>query len=232
MKDKDQFVAIAIDDEPLALEVVKAHAAHVPFLTLERVFTDAAQAAAYLQKAPMDLIFLDIRMPDVSGMDFLAQLSQRPMVIFTTAYSEHAVAGFELDAVDYLLKPFSLQRFVKACEKARQWHQLHTGEQNAFVLLKSGYETIKLSLSEILYVESAGNYMAFITATSRILCRMSVEEVLALLPEKKFLRIHRSFVVAVDKMEKVGRQRVTIQGVAIPVGSHYRQNLARLEGRS
>src|SRR5688500_11200302 len=110
--------AIAIDDEPIALEIIKAHAAKVPFLELKAEFTDAFKALEYLQREPVDLIFLDIKMPDISGIEFFNSLTKKPLVIFTTAYSEHAVTSFELDAVDYLLKPFSLARFIKGCNKA------------------------------------------------------------------------------------------------------------------
>src|SRR5688572_16592133 len=110
--------AIAIDDEPLALQIVRSHASKVPYLELKAEFTDAFKAMEYLQKESIDLIFLDIKMPDISGIDFFASLSKKPLVIFTTAYSEHAVTSFELDAVDYLLKPFSFARFIKGCNKA------------------------------------------------------------------------------------------------------------------
>src|SRR6187549_686871 len=115
--------AIAIDDEPIALDIVQSHAAKVPYLELKAVFTDAFKALEYLQKENVDLIFLDIKMPDISGIDFFKSLPRKPMVIFTTAYSEHAVTSFEMDAVDYLLKPFSLPRFIQACNKA---YELYT----------------------------------------------------------------------------------------------------------
>src|SRR5687768_9068721 len=116
--------AIAIDDEPMALEVVRSHAAKVPYLELVACFTDAFKALEYLQNEPVDLLLLDIKMPDISGLEFMTSLQKKPMIIFTTAYSEHAVTSFELDAVDYLLKPFSLPRFIKACNKAHELLQL------------------------------------------------------------------------------------------------------------
>src|SRR5918998_5254214 len=116
--------AIAIDDEPIALDIIRSHASKVPFLDLKAEFTDAFQALEYLQRESVDLLFLDIKMPDISGIDFFNSLSKKPLVIFTTAYTEHAVTSFELDAVDYLLKPFSLARFVKACNKALELWQL------------------------------------------------------------------------------------------------------------
>ncbi|HTF31412.1 MAG TPA: response regulator, partial [Flavitalea sp.] len=119
--------AIAIDDEPIALEIIKAHAAKVPFLELKAEFTDAFKALEYLQKENIDLLFLDIKMPDISGIDFFNSLARKPLVIFTTAYSEHAVTSFELDAVDYLLKPFSLPRFIKSCNKAFELFNFRNG---------------------------------------------------------------------------------------------------------
>jgi two-component system LytT family response regulator len=129
--------AIALDDEPLALEVVRSHASKVPFLNLKAEFTDAFKAMEYIQKENIDLIFLDIKMPDISGIDFMNSLNKKPMVIFTTAYSEHAVTSFELDAIDYLLKPFSLSRFVKGCNKAYELFQLRNKSGSTdFIFLK------------------------------------------------------------------------------------------------
>src|SRR4028119_225599 len=123
--------AIAIDDEPIALDIIKSHASKVPFLDLEATFTDAFKALEYLQKESVDLLFLDIKMPDISGIDFFNSLSKKPLVIFTTAYSEHAVASFELDAVDYLLKPFSLARFIKGCNKAYELHNFRNATETS-----------------------------------------------------------------------------------------------------
>src|SRR5438045_1245212 len=142
--------AIAIDDEPVALEIIKKHAANIAFIDLKKTFTNAFEAAAWLQKEKIDLIFLDIKMPDISGIDFLHSLQNPPLVIFTTAYSEHAVQGFELNAIDYLLKPFSLQRFLKACNKALEQYKLRSNTtsspERASVFIKSGYEQIQVFL--------------------------------------------------------------------------------------
>jgi len=218
--------AIAIDDEPLALQVIRSHAAKVPFLELKQCFTDAFEALDFLQRESADLIFLDIKMPDISGMDLAKSLTAKPMIVFTTAYSAHAVQGFELDAVDYLLKPFSLSRFLKACNKARELQLLRHPESGpGHVFLKSGYEMIRVALADILYVESAGNYMNFVTTTGRILARMSMAEALEMLPDGRFIRIHRSFIVARDKIGKMDRQQVWVEGVSIPLGASYTENL-------
>src|SRR6188472_1717186 len=164
--------AIAVDDEPIALEVVRAHASKVPFLELKAEFTDAFNALEYLQKESIDLIFLDIKMPDISGIDFYNSLSKKPLVILTTAYSEHAVTSFELDAVDYLLKPFSLSRFIKGCNKAFELYNFRNAAEPAdHIYVKTGYEQIKVLYDEILYLEAAGNYVTFVLKDRNILSR-------------------------------------------------------------
>jgi len=219
-------IAIAIDDEPIALEVIRAHADKVPFVDLKETFTNAFQALDYLQHHEVDLLFLDIKMPDISGMDFARSLSAKPMVIFTTAYSEHAVQSFELDALDYLLKPFSLTRFLKACNKAQELLLLrYPDRQPDCLFLKSGYEMIKVSLRDVLYVESAGNYMNFVTSDARIMTRMSIAEALEMLPREKFVQVHRSFIVARDKIDRMDRQQVWIAAVSIPIGASYGDRL-------
>ncbi|GAB2537585.1 LytR/AlgR family response regulator transcription factor [Rufibacter soli] len=219
--------AIALDDEPMALEVVKALSGKVPYLKLEACFTDAFQALDYLQRNPVDLLFLDIKMPDITGLELVASLPQKPMVIFTTAYSEHAVTSFELDAIDYLLKPFSLARFVKACNKALELLQLRAKGAPAkdFVFIKTGYEQIKVHFEEILFLEAAGNYITFVLQDRKLLTRMTMGEVEELLPPDKFTRVHRSYLVAKDKIEKIERHQVSIQGREVPVGASYMQSL-------
>jgi two-component system LytT family response regulator len=224
--------AIAIDDEPLALEVIRSHAAKVPFLELEGVFTDAFEGLNFLQKHPVDLLFLDIKMPDINGIEFYNTLRHKPMVIFTTAYSEHAVTGFDLDAVDYLLKPFSLPRFLKACTKANEMHQLRSSEMPSnHIFIKTGYEQVKVMFDDIYYLESEGNYISFVIKNGKLLTRMTFAEVESLLPHNDFIRIHRSFIAAKNQIEKIERGQVIIKGVAIPVGESYVQNLQFTEKR-
>lgn len=229
MSDNNQMTAIAIDDEPIALEIIKSHGTKIPFLELRGTFTNAFRAAEYLKKTAIDLLFLDIKMPDISGIEFLRTLPRPPLTIFTTAYSEHAVQSFELEAVDYLLKPFSLSRFLKACNKAYKLYHLHNNEQPDFIFIKSGYEQVRIDLSEILYIESAGNYVNFVLTGSKVLSRMSMEETLYLLPKEKFIRIHRSFIIAIDKIEKTGHHQIWINNVIIPTGKRYENNLDMLK---
>jgi two-component system LytT family response regulator len=224
--------AIALDDEPLALEVVRSHASKVPFLNLKAEFTDAFKAMEYIQKENIDLIFLDIKMPDISGIDFMNSLNKKPMVIFTTAYSEHAVTSFELDAIDYLLKPFSLSRFVKGCNKAYELFQLRNKSgSNDFIFLKTGYEQEKVNFDDILYLEAAGNYVSFVLKNKSLLSRMTFAELEVILPMNKFIRVHRSYMAAVSAINRIERHQIHINDLQIPVSESYMANLSSLDKR-
>ncbi|MVM33792.1 response regulator [Spirosoma sp. HMF4905] len=225
------LTAIAIDDEPQALEVIKLHAAKVPFLDLKASFTDAFDAIAWLQTNRVDLLFLDIKMPDISGVDVVKCLPKVPMIVFTTAYSDFAVQGFELDAVDYLLKPFSLARFLKACTKALDMHTLRSDKGQEFIFVKTGYEEEKVMLDDILYIESEGNYLIFMLKNRKLLSRQTMGDLLQTLPTDRFIRVHRSFCVAVDKIEKMARQEITVAGHAIPIGASYEEALITIRAR-
>jgi DNA-binding LytR/AlgR family response regulator len=220
------MIAIAIDDEPVALEVVRSHASKVPFLELSATFTDAFQALDHLRKHPVDLIFLDIKMPDISGIEFYNSLARKPMVVFTTAYSEHAVTSFELDAVDYLLKPFSLPRFMKACTKAYEVYQWRSqGKQQDYIFLKTGYELVKVSFTDILYLVAEGNYINVVMQGSKLLTRMTFSEMESLLPPTSFIRIHRSYIVNKEKISRIERHQVTINREYIPISENYSQQI-------
>ncbi|MFD2863720.1 LytR/AlgR family response regulator transcription factor [Mucilaginibacter antarcticus] len=227
------MIAIAVDDEPIALDIVKTHAARVPFVDLAASFTNAFDAIGYLQHNPVDLIFLDIKMPDISGIDFVNTLSNPPMVVFTTAYSEHAVKGFELNAVDFLLKPFSLSRFLKACNKAHELYLLRGKTEQvppaSSVFIKDGYEQIKVELNDILFVEAAGNYTKIHLLNGKLLStRVTVNDMQLLLPERSFIRTHRAFIVAKDKVDRFDRTQIIIGEHIIPVGGTYAQSLPLL----
>lgn len=219
------MIAIAIDDEPIALDVVTAHASKVPFIELKATFTNAFDAIVYLQQNKVDLIFLDIKMPDISGIDFLKSLNVPPMVVFTTAYSEHAVKSFELDALDYLLKPFPLSRFLKACNKALELYNLRsrkTEPENNFIFIKDGYEQVKVMLEDIYYLEASGNYTQIHLSNQKILStRVTINEMQLLLPARQFIRTHRTFIIARNKISKFDRTQVWIEHKAIPIGATY-----------
>lgn len=225
--------AIAIDDEPIALEVIKSLIGELDFIAIAECFTNSLKAMSYLQKNKIDLIFLDIKMPGITGIDFLRALPNPPMVIFTTAYSEHAVQSFELDAVDYLLKPFSLARLVKACNKAHELYELRKSSENpaahpGAIFIKSGYEQLRVSLDEILYVEAVGNYVQFVTGKQNILSRLSMSEAEGLLPAHAFVRVHRSFIVGIKRISKLEKRTVWIDQKEIPIGEVYLQNIEKI----
>ncbi len=228
------MIAIAIDDEPIALDVIKSHAAKVPFVDLVATFTNAFDALAYLQHNQVHLMFLDIKMPDISGIDFLNTISNPPMVIFTTAYSEHAVKSFELDAIDYLLKPFSLTRFLKACNKAHELYNLRSKPASEtspeFIFIKDGYEQIKVMLDDIVVIEAAGNYTKLhLTENRSLSTRISLADMQSLLPEKRFMRTHRAFIVACDKINRFDKTQINLDGHVVPIGALYAPQLNKIK---
>lgn len=234
-----KMTAIAIDDEPVALSVIAAHAEKVPFMELKRTFTNAFEAMDYLRREKIDLLFLDIKMPDISGLDFLSGLHEPPMTIFTTAYSEHAVQSFELDAIDYLLKPFSLARFLKACNKAHSLLVLKQEKQPSaaqqpqdYIFVKSGYEQCKVAFHDIHYVESAGNYVQFVLGDRKLLSRLSMQDALDLLPAGQFTRVHRSYIVANARVDRIDRNSVYVGNTDIPIGAAFAEAVGRISGEA
>jgi DNA-binding LytR/AlgR family response regulator len=224
--------AIVIDDEPLALEVIKGLTEKVTFVELSGYFTNSFQAMEFIQSNKIDLIFLDIKMPDISGIEFLKSIPNPPMVIFTTAYSEHAVESFELNAIDYLLKPFSLTRFLKACNKAYEHYELRKTKIDSSglssVFIKSGYEQIRVELNDILYAEGSGNYVQLVLANKKIASRLTMSEAEALLPPAAFIRVHRSFIVSKKHIQKIDKKTIWIHQVEIPIGAVYAPEIEKL----
>ncbi|MGB8192059.1 MAG: LytTR family DNA-binding domain-containing protein [Chitinophagaceae bacterium] len=223
--------AIAIDDEPLALEVIKKLSEKVVFMELAGCFVNAFEAMDFLQKEKIDLIFLDIKMPTISGIEFIRSVPNPPMVIFTTAYSEYAVQSFELDAIDYLLKPFSLPRFLKACNKAHDLLKMKNGvvsEEPRSVFIKSGYEKVSINLDDIQYVESVGNYVQFIVKDKKIVSRLTMNEAQELLPAADFIRIHRSYIISRKNIAKADKRSVWIKDVELPIGQAYSKEVEKI----
>jgi DNA-binding LytR/AlgR family response regulator len=220
------ITAIAIDDEPIALEIIRAHVSPLDFIKLEATFTDPMQAISYLETNPVDVLFTDIRMPDINGIELYNGLQRKPMLIFTTAFDGHAVTSFEMDAVDYLLKPFSPERFAKACQKVFDLYTFRSATQNSdHLYLRTGYEQVKVLYKDILYLEATGNYVTFVTKDRKILSRSTFAEIAAFLPEEKFVRIHRSFIVAVDKIDRIERHQITIGNLTLPVSESYKSRI-------
>jgi len=220
---------IAIDDEPIALDVIKAHASKVPFIELRQTFVNAIEALAFLRSESIDLIFLDINMPDLTGLDFAQVVGDKSLVIFTTAYLEYALQGFELSALDYLLKPIAFGRFVQAANKA--YERLSDGGKNGvpmrspFVFVKDGYNWVRINLDELQYVESDGNYLTFQETGNKTLTRMTIGEAVEMLPMEQFMRVHKSYIIALGHIEKIERHQLTIGKMQVPLSGSYRDGL-------
>ncbi len=216
---------IAIDDEPLALQLINEYCSKISFLKLEKVFTNTDEANAYLQENPVDLLFLDIQMPDINGMQFYKNLVHKPPVIFTTAYKDFAAEGFNVDAVDYLLKPFEYDRFLKACYKANEYLEfLSTQElQLNSIFVKVNYEIMKINLKDIELIEALDDYIKIYIKPSPVLTLMTLKSIHEKLPARDFVRVHRSFIVPLAKIEKFSKTKLWIAGKEIPIGSSYSQ---------
>lgn len=216
---------IAIDDEPLALQLISEYCGKISFLKLEKVFTNTDEAKAYLQENKVDLLFLDIQMPDINGMQFYKSLTQKPQVIFTTAYKDFAAEGFTVDAIDYLLKPFEYDRFLKACYKANEYLEfLSTQEmQLNSIFVKVNYEIMKINLKEIELIEALDDYIKIYIKPNPVLTLMTLKSIHEKLPVRDFVRVHRSFIVPLGRIEKFSKTKIWIAGKEIPIGSSYSQ---------
>lgn len=226
---------IAVDDEPLALQLVKEYASKIPYLSLLDTFTNPDEARDWMQHNEVDLLFLDIQMPDINGLQFYKSLTQKPPVIFTTAFSEFAVEGFNVDAVDYLLKPFEYDRFLKAIYKAKEYIEFLRNQemQLASIFIKVDYQLMKVNLKEIDLIEGLDDYIRIHIKPKPVLTLMTLKSLQEKLPQPEFLRIHRSYIVPVNKIESFGRNKVKVAGKEIPIGSSYTevyQQLLRSKG--
>jgi DNA-binding LytR/AlgR family response regulator len=227
---------IAVDDEPLALDIIKAYCEKVPFLNLTGTFSNAIDTLEYLRHNTVDLMFLDIQMEELTGIQLLNSLKYKPLVIFTTAYDQYAIQGFDLDVLDYLLKPIPFERFVKAANKALEQMQKEKGTQlekqerpavvntNTFFFVKTETRIEKVNASEVLYVEGMGDYWRIVTKTRRIMTLMNAKGIEEILHEPGFCRVHKSFFVAIDKIEFVERKQIKIGEILIPISDTYQKN--------
>jgi two-component system, LytTR family, response regulator len=229
---------LIVDDEPPAREVIKRYVEELPMLELAGMSANAIQAMTVLQQQQIDLIFLDIQMPQLNGTDFLKTLKNAPKVIFTTAHAEYALEGYELDIVDYLMKPVRFDRFLKAVNKAfphfngQQALALKAVEQEkvseSFVYFRADRKMIKVLLNDILYIESMKDYVKVVTVTNTIITRQSISSVEAMLPENRFIRIHRSFIVSVGKIKSFTNEIIEIDKAEIPIGKLYRNEVMKV----
>lgn len=230
---------IAIDDEPLALGLVMDYIGKVPFLELVAGCGDAFEAARVLQEKEVDLMFMDIQMPGLTGLQFIQSMPKRPMVILITAYKKFAPEGFDLDVVDYLVKPVGIDRFLKACYKAQELHQLRTNagpmvSSADFFFVNVDYSLIKVLFADIIWIEGSGDYVKIHLKSSPrpLLVRSSTRTMETELPKDKFIRIHKSYILSVDSITAVRKNSVFIGELELPVGETYRGVLRQLTGKN
>ncbi len=227
-----EIKAIIIDDEPLARNVIREYAKKIPALNIVGECEDAICAHQFLQNNAVDLLFLDINMPKLTGIEFLKTLKNPPIVIFTTAYSEYAMDGFELNVTDYLKKPFSFERFCKAYFRAEELIILKQTvnktepieKPNTFLFIKSDKKTIKINISDIYYIEGLGDYIKLYLGDKKLVTNLSMKKIENLLPVDQFYRIHKSFIISLDKIELIEGNMVKINNTKLPVGNSFRQD--------
>ena len=223
---------ITIDDEPLALKQIESYINKTPFLELNASFESSIEALSYLQdnSNSVDLMFVDINMPDLNGMDFVKSLNNPPKIIFTTAYSEYALEGFKVDALDYLLKPIDYAAFLKAANKARTWFDLQNSKQEEiksnddYLFIKSEYKIVRIKLEDVTYIEGMREYIRIhLTHEKPIMTLLSMKAMEAQLASKNFMRVHRSYIVNLNKITTVERNRIVFDKVYIPVSEQYKE---------
>ncbi|RYU97136.1 LytR/AlgR family response regulator transcription factor [Emticicia agri] len=245
----EKIRCLAVDDEPLALDILVKYINQLPSLTLVDACTDPLEALSLIQQGKVDLVFVDIQMPSLTGIQFLRVVNGKCKAILTTAYSEYAMDGYELDVIDYLLKPISFERFLKAVQKVsgRLQHipvnhsilqipepienKAPVSEQQLdFIFVKTEYKIIKLNLSSILYIEGLKDYVSIYTVDERILTLQTMKKMEELLPANRFVRVHKSYIISLEKINSIERQRIFIGRATIPVGESYYKDFIRLIG--
>ncbi|MBK6391066.1 MAG: response regulator transcription factor [Saprospiraceae bacterium] len=226
-----QYDCIIVEDEPLAAEILQDYIKQIPFLTLRHICSDAIIALEVLQKEKIDLIFLDIHLPKLKGLDFIKSLKNPPPIILTTAYHEFALQGYEYNVLDYLLKPIEFSRFVMAVNKLKQPVEAKSGQmppiekERKSIFFNVSKKKVKVYLDEILYVESLKEYIRIVTASNSILTKYQLGEIEEILTKNNFLRIHRSFIVSIDKIDAYTATDVEINNKQIPIGRSYKDIL-------
>ena len=226
---------IIIDDEPLPLELLSSYSSQVKDLNMVGKFNDPQKATDFVRNNPVDLMFLDIEMPHLNGIELVKSLPFKPMVIFTTAYPDYAVDGFELNAIDYLLKPFDLERFKKAVEKAIEYKDFVTRPKGygteKFIFVKSEYKAVKININDIQYIEGMDSYVKIFAGGRPVLSLMSMKAMLELLPPDEFIRVHRSFIIPISKVKSIRNKVFLVGEKEIPIGGTYEDVVEKFTNR-
>jgi len=233
---------LVVDDEPLALHILEDYISKIPFLQLVKATTNPIEALQLVQEGSVDLVFLDVQMPELTGIQFLKIANGKVKVILTTAYSQYALEGYELDVVDYLLKPIAFDRFYKSVQKAQQIispsaaSALVIKEESApqqdllsdFIFVKTEHKIQKVYLNDILFIEGLKDYISIFTTTERIITLQIMKKMEEALPERHFIRVHKSYIVAINKIDSIERSRIWIKDKIIPVGDTYREEFFKI----
>lgn len=224
---------IIVEDEPLAVKILTDYISQVNFLELQKTFKDAFSAADFLRENTTDLLFLDIHLPKLKGITFLKSLPNPPAVIMTTAYHQYAVEGFNLNVTDYLLKPFEFERFLTAINKVKlslkeTQQQINDLKEKEYIFITVQKKKVKILFSDIIYVESQREYVKLVTKKKEFITKLSTNEIEALLPQSLFRRIHRSFIISLDKIESYTAKTVDVNGISIPIGRGYSSAIENL----
>jgi len=240
MHNNSTIRCLVVDDEPLARDVIRRYVESIPSLKLIGECGNAIDAMSFLQQQPVDLLFLDIQMPKLKGIDLLKIMTNPPKVILTTAHAEYALEGYELDIVDYLLKPIAFERFFKAVNKAFQFVRpvmetelpapKEEPKKERYIYLRADRKMVKVMLQDILYIESMKDYVKVVTNQGTIITKQSISSMEAMLPETAFLRTHRSFIASVDKIKSFTPELIEIEKSEIPIGKLYRNNVMKVLG--
>jgi DNA-binding LytR/AlgR family response regulator len=230
----NKISCLIVDDEPIARDIIKSYCAHLPYLTVLASLGNALEAKAFLFAQKVDILFLDINMPVIDGVTFLKTLKNPPQIIFTTAYKEFAIDAFDLAACDYLLKPFSLERFIIAVDKALERIQATISPGNDsqestddFIFIKTDGKIFKILHSDLLYAEASGNYTKVVTSQQTLLPSMTFSSFKELIPRSRFARIHRSFIVNKSKIDHIEGNRLFVNKSELPIGSNYREGFLK-----
>jgi DNA-binding LytR/AlgR family response regulator len=232
-----KFKCLIVDDEPLAQDILVRYVGDSQSLELSRVCSDALEAGEFIRTHPVDLIFLDINMPRLSGIRFVKTLNHPALIIFTTAYPEYAAEGFEANAVDYLVKPFSFERFMRAVNKAIEWVEFRKKKENRqetdslqkqeFILLRSDKKIFKINFDNILYFESIGDYIKVFCTDKMIIIHETVKNLVTQLPVNQFIRVHKSYIVSVTKIRLIEGNQVDVAGKMLPIGLVFKDELLK-----
>ena len=228
---------IAVDDEPLALKLLQDNISKVPYLNLVAACPDAFEAIRVLQEHKIDLIFIDIQMPGLSGLQFISTLQNKPLVIFITAYKQYALESYDLAVVDYLVKPVALERFIKACNRAKEMHEFRMLKQqnknvptSEFIFVNVDYSQVKLMFNDIIWIEGLRDYLKIHlkSTTKPLIVRASLKSIEPELPQNKFIRIHKSYILSLESITAIRKNSVFIKDLELPIGETYREEIEKL----